>query len=104
LKLDGMALEIVNWRVAAVGPTPERGAKAAKARVEARPGTTRRVYLRGEPMDVAVHHRAALVAGQSLDGPVIVEERETTIFVLPGWVLDVHENGSLFANRPEEQG
>jgi N-methylhydantoinase A len=104
LKLDGMALEIVNWRVAAVGPTPERGAKAAKVSVEMRPSTTRRVYLRGEPIDVAVHHRAALLAGQSLDGPVIVEERETTIFVLPGWVLDVHENGSLFANRPEEQG
>jgi N-methylhydantoinase A len=104
LKLDGMALEIVNWRVAAVGPTPERGAKAAKVSVEMRPSTTRQVYLRGEPIDVAVHHRAVLLAGQSLDGPVIVEERETTIFVLPGWVLDVHENGSLFANRPEEQG
>jgi N-methylhydantoinase A len=36
-----------------------------------------------------------------VDGPVIVEERETTIFVLPDWKLRVHADGSLTATRKE---
>ena len=101
LKLDDMAIEIVNWRTTASGPTPDRGASTS---VDAGDRETRRrtVHLRGEPVDVPVHHRAALEPGDRIIGPVIVEERETTIFVLPGWDLEVHENGSLFANRRGE--
>jgi len=102
LKLDGMALEIVNWRVAASGATPERSASVAEAATEGRAPVTRIVYLRGEPVEVQVYSRAGLTPEQPMEGPVIVEERETTVFVLPGWTLELHENGSLFANRKRE--
>ena len=32
-------------------------------------------------------------------GPVIIEERETTIFILPGWTASVAENGCITATR-----
>ena len=102
LKLDDMAIEIVNWRLAAVGPTPERGASATGLSDAVQPPSTRTVYLRGEPVDMPVYHRTGLEPGKIIEGPVIVEERETTIFVLPGWTLESHDNGSLFANRNQE--
>jgi len=102
LKLDDMAIEIVNWRVAASGPTPERAARGGQASSTGSEGSSRTVYLRGEPHDVAVHHRLDLETGVPIMGPVIVEERETTIFILPGWRLEKRDNGSLFADRTEE--
>jgi N-methylhydantoinase A len=41
--------------------------------------------------------------GDAIPGPVIVEERETTIFVLPGWTIRLHPNGSLIADKITEQ-
>ena len=46
-----------------------------------------------------VYDRPALAAGQEIPGPVIIEERETTIFILPGWHASVAENGCITAER-----
>ena len=102
LKLADMSIEIVNWRLAAVGPTPERGARAAGRDAAVQEPSSRTVFLHGEPAEVPVFGRNGLEPGRVIDGPVIVEERETTIFVLPGWTLELHDNGSLFANRKQE--
>ena len=45
------------------------------------------------------HHRSAEQVGRGLYGPLIVEERETTIFIQPGWTASLHENGSIIANK-----
>jgi N-methylhydantoinase A len=34
-----------------------------------------------------------------LIGPAIVEERETTAVIRPGWVVEVADDGSLVAER-----
>ena len=99
VKLDDMDVEIVSWRLAARGGDTERHADVEFAEVPAEPKTTRAVYLDGESFDIPVYDRNALAAGQSIAGPVIVEERETTVFVLPGWTLNVHTDGSLIAER-----
>ena len=54
-----------------------------------------------EPESVAVYDRPALAAGQQISGPVIIEERETTIFILPGWDASVADNGCITAERKE---
>ena len=59
----------------------------------------RRVYLDGRFQNVPVHDRATLALGQRLRGPVIIEERETTVFVLGGWTLEVRKDGTLAARR-----
>jgi N-methylhydantoinase A len=46
-----------------------------------------------------VYRRSDLGVGQRLDGPVIVEERETTAVIRPGWVVTVAADGSLIADR-----
>ena len=103
LKLDDMAIELVNWHVTARGRLPDRAA-AHVVRGTARPAPRSRiVHLRGKPVETAVYARTELLEGDAIPGPVIVEERETTIFVLPGWTIRLHPNGSLVADKITEQ-
>ncbi len=99
VKLDDMDVEVVSWRVTARGGATERQADVRFADEEAPPKTTRPVYLEGQSVDTPVYDRNALAPGQDIEGPVIIEERETTVFVLPGWSLNVHSDGSLIATR-----
>ncbi len=90
-------LEVVNWRVTVRGPQPAfrmspettRGGPPSMARKGARPA-----YF-GEAhglLDTAVFDRYRLAAGTAVEGPAIIEERESTIVVGPGgraWVDDL---------------
>ncbi len=98
VKLDDMQVEVVSWRATARGGESERRPDIELAAQSAAPKTTRKVYIEGQSMDVPIFDRASLSVGQEINGPVIVEERETTAFILPGWRLSVHADGSLIAN------
>jgi N-methylhydantoinase A len=99
VRLDDMDVEVVSWRVTARGGDTERNADVVFADNEAAAKATRPVYLEGKSIDTPVYDRNALAAGQVIEGPVVIEERETTVFVLPGWSLTVHTDGSLIATR-----
>lgn len=101
VQLDDMGVEIVSWRVTVRGADKEREAVIALPREPGEPKATRSVFFDKAFLDVPVYARTSLAAGQSVDGPVIVEERETTAFILPGWRLKVHGDGSLIATRDE---
>jgi N-methylhydantoinase A len=99
VRLDDMDVEVVSWRVAAHGSEAGREIGITLADRPAAAKADRSVYFGGRTMAVAIYDRSALTAGQRIDGPVIVEERETTIFVLAGWTLKVHPDGSLVAAK-----
>ena len=99
LKLDGMSIETVNWVVTASGRKPERFTAKADPDTDGRGDEHRTVYVRGVARDVSVWRREAVTEADRIDGPVVIEERETTIFVLPDWVVTRHESGSLVAER-----
>src|SRR5437773_2303586 len=93
-------VEIVTWKLSAVGGAPRIAlAKAATRSVgESRKGT-RRAYFpetRGY-VDTPVYDRYALAAGTSLSGPAIVEEREPTTVLPPGLTAAVDEYANLIA-------
>jgi N-methylhydantoinase A len=46
-----------------------------------------------------VYARASLTRGQVITGPALVEERETTVVLPPGWVATVDEIGCITARR-----
>ncbi|MEM6761250.1 MAG: hydantoinase/oxoprolinase family protein [Pseudomonadota bacterium] len=100
LKLAGAPVEVVAWRVTGRGGLPDRRTSAAPPRAAGK-DASRTVYLHGKPHGVPVHQRAELSETTRIPGPVIVEERETTIFVLPGWTLRGDRTGSLIATRQE---
>jgi N-methylhydantoinase A len=49
----------------------------------------------------AVYDRSDLASGQTIEGPAIVEERETTIVIPPQWSATVNAIGCVVATRRE---
>lgn len=54
-------------------------------------------------IDTPVFRRSSLAAGQVVEGPVLVEQADTTIVVSPGWQVRVHENGPLILEKVGKQ-
>lgn len=102
VKLSDMAIELVNWRVSVSAGDEGRQAKTPLAQTPAEPKGARMVYLKEGALHVPVYARDGIALGQCIDGPVLVEERETTIFVLPGWTLEAAADGCLIATRNQE--
>src|SRR5437016_5323716 len=91
-------VEVVTWKLSAVGGSPRIA--LAKAQTEDRGRAvkgSRRAYFpeaRGY-VDTPVYDRYALAAGARLTGPAIVEERESTTVLPPGASAAVDEYASL---------
>lgn len=103
LKLDGMKIETVNWLVVASGIQPDRAATLNPNTGKPAAPRTRPVHIHGVARDVPVWQRKDVTQAERIVGPVIIEERETTIFVLEGWVVTLHPSGSLVADKTGEE-
>ena len=99
LKLADIPIEVVNWQVTGSGKKPDRSTAPVAPTGTSAAAATRTVYLRGEPTEVSVYQRKELTTTDRVEGPAIIEERETTIFILEGWTLGLHETGSLVATK-----
>jgi N-methylhydantoinase A len=90
-------LEAITWRVVSSGPAPE-----VVLAVEETAGGSPRKGERlawhpeaGGMHPTPVYDRYALAPGTELEGPAIVEERESTVIVGPGARLAIDEHRSL---------
>jgi len=101
LTIPDVGIEAVTWRLSAQAPADEIEPLASVAEAGGGPHGTRSVrFDRGAPpVATPVHRREQLGIGQRLDGPVIIEERETTAVIRPGWTVVVAPDGSLVADR-----
>ena len=103
LAIPDVTIEVVTWRLAASAELPEvepsliaGGEVPDGGSVVGRPV----VFERGSlPVDTPVYRRDRLVPGTRFDGPAVVEERETTSVIRPGWSVEVAHDGSLIATR-----
>ena len=93
-------VEIVSWRLTVRGPlVPFHPVTMPVAAAAVGAARTRPVHLWSDDQAVPVFERRALVAGQSFNGPAIVEERETTIVIPPGWRASVDQVGCVVADQ-----
>jgi N-methylhydantoinase A len=99
LTLDDVDIEVVSWRVTASGPLIARTNRAELAPRAAGPKGRRAVYFADLADPVPVYDRPALALGQMVGGPALIEERETTIVILPGWQARVDGTGCIMATR-----
>ena len=105
-RIYGMAIpdvpvEAVTWRLSAYAPAADVEPDVAVGGGEAVPASTRpMVFARGtDAVDTPVYKRADLGAGATFEGPAVVEERETTSVIRPGWSVEVAPDGSMIATR-----
>jgi N-methylhydantoinase A len=89
--------QLVNLRLIGTGrverPEVRRLERAGDAPVRALKGE--RLVWFGEPVACQVYDRDRLRAGDRLQGPLIVEQMDTTTVVPPGASVTVEEQGSL---------
>jgi 5-oxoprolinase (ATP-hydrolysing) len=65
------------------------------------PLETVRLYTHGEWRDTPVFDRADLLPGETVDGPAIVIEPNSTTTIEPGWRAELTERNHLVLNRVE---
>ncbi|HYM70596.1 MAG TPA: hydantoinase/oxoprolinase family protein [bacterium] len=85
-------VELINARLTVIGVPAKpalRGAAEGRPPAAARARETRPIFFEGARVPAAVYARAALRPGDTLDGPAIVEQYDTTTFVPPGFVVRV---------------
>ena len=91
-------LEAVSWRLIASGPRPsvKLNTPPTSAAIDARKGE-RLVYFPEweEHRPVPVYDRYVLAPGSALDGPAIIEERESTTVVGPGAHVEIDATRNL---------
>ena len=97
-----LGIEVVTWRLTVSGPDPV----VPRWRLEGDPGAgapvpkkRRDVFLRGAFESVPVYDRGRLAPGARIAGPAIVEERESTVVVTPGFDVRVDESFNLVLQR-----
>jgi 5-oxoprolinase (ATP-hydrolysing)/N-methylhydantoinase A len=94
---EGARLEAINFRVRCAGPTPVLSLKGAAGGGDAakKQKGSRRAWFEGGHVDATVYDRYALVPGDRIAGPAIIEEREATTIVPPGDTVLVDESLNL---------
>ena len=97
--LSGIAMRIMNLRVAVIGRrprfdlsllAPDVGAAAQIAVLGTRP-----VYVDGAWHEATIVDRLALPAGATIDGPAVLEQSDTTILIEPGLTGEVDAYGNV---------
>jgi len=99
LRLSEVDVEIVSWRLVATGPVASRDSKVALQSAPAKPHGKRNARFGASDIETPVYARKDLAKGQTVDGPAIIEERETTIIILPGWRARVDATGCIMASK-----
>jgi len=92
-------VEIVSWRLTAQGPDIAFESAPKLAGAPGAPKSERTIPLWPDAGPARVYDRAALVLGQRVQGPAIIEERETTIVLPPHWAGEVDALGCVVAQR-----
>ncbi len=83
--LEGLGIKIMNVRVAVIGERPRFDlsvlAPLKNAKVENAIKEKRQTYINKNWVDITVYSRLDLPVGASIDGPAILEQPDTTIFL-----------------------
>jgi N-methylhydantoinase A len=102
-------IQVVNLRLVARGATePPKLARLPRAAIgpPSVPIATRDVYLDDSDgfVPCPVYNRDHLLAGQRFAGPAVIEQFDSTTWVLPGQEVEVNEVGFLVLSSVDERG
>ncbi|MEW6623987.1 MAG: hydantoinase/oxoprolinase family protein [Bacillota bacterium] len=91
-------VELINVRVIAIGKLPKMDfSKAAvkKEQVIPRPSAYRKVFLDDRSHTTPIYQRSGLLYGNSITGPAIIEQLDSTTLVFPGQEAVIDQFGNI---------
>ncbi len=94
-----VAVQTATVRLGVIGKVPAVDLPEAPHRPTPAPSSHRIVWHKGQPLDTAVYARNAIGAGGTISGPAIVEQLDTTTYILPGWRAEADRLGALIISR-----
>jgi N-methylhydantoinase A len=94
-------VEVVNWRLSASGKLQDSAEIRQPTDASHGSPSTRRVHIWEDDQQVAVMPRTMLARDGHVQGPVIIEEAETTLVIPAGWTVSVGELGCVMARRTQ---
>jgi N-methylhydantoinase A len=97
-------LVVTTWKVEASAPPPELATARPPAAGVATAKGTRQAYFAGRYLPTPVYDRYGLGLGAIIDGPALIEERESTVVIGPGERVQVDEFGNLVAELANNEG
>jgi N-methylhydantoinase A len=103
MTIPDVPVEVVTWRLSVTADSGAVEPALAATGSGAEPFGSRPVVFDRAvgPVDTPVYRRGELGPGAAFAGPAIVEERETTAVIRPGWTVAVGADGTLIAERDE---
>jgi len=101
--IEGVDVEVLSWTLTLAAPVqvpPERGTAPPRS-LAGQPATTQALFdPAGEArLEARVYLRADLSEGQTVDGPALITEDQTTTVVPKGWCAAVDSFGHLMLER-----
>ncbi|RZL87404.1 MAG: hydantoinase/oxoprolinase family protein [Variovorax sp.] len=95
--LDGIAIRVMNLRYARIGVRPKFDLAVLAPEGEGRstPVGTQRVFHEGRWHEAARYARLELPVGARVEGPAILEQADTTVWLEPGFGAEVDAFGNL---------
>ena len=99
-RIEKMPMEIISWRTIASGPLPNFSLNFNVKKKSLSKEKKRKVYFGGKKFnDTIVLDRSALSKNFKSIGPLIIEERESTLVIPPNFRVQMHESGNLIINN-----
>lgn len=92
-------IELVTWRIVVEGPPIRFHAAGRPAGAPGSVKGRRRVHAWSDDALVDVWNRSDIAVGQTIEGPAVIEERETTTAIPPGWRATVDPLGCIVATK-----
>ncbi|HVZ01695.1 MAG TPA: hydantoinase/oxoprolinase family protein [Dongiaceae bacterium] len=94
-------IRILEARVQIVGVTSKPNFDAVRPFTVAsrKPVTERRVYEHGKAVTASIRQRSALNPGDTFDGPAVVEQYDTTIYIPEGFKVSIDRWHNLIGER-----
>jgi N-methylhydantoinase A/oxoprolinase/acetone carboxylase beta subunit len=102
--IEGETIELVSFKVTAVGRRPEIHLHEPDTPANVPRASARQVYFAGEGwVETAVVHRAALEREVTHTGPLLIQEEGSTTLVPPGFSARKSPIGSLLVSSRVEE-
>ena len=93
---------LLEARLQIVGVTPKPAIQLVAGGGDAPDGPLekRTIFERGEEVEAQVWRRGSLRHGEAYEGPMVVEQYDTTIYIPPGFRVSVDEHANLIGELP----
>ncbi|GGI25929.1 MULTISPECIES: hydantoinase/oxoprolinase family protein [Bradyrhizobium] len=92
-------IDVMSWRVVASGPKPDFKLPVNTSKSDGPLKGSRKIYVPDAGLiDVPVYDRYRLGAGDRLQGPAIIEERESTVVINGPGEISVDQNRNLIVD------